>query len=240
MIAQKFEVTLGCGPDSLYRVWLTVALRPHSPSDPRTVLSVSASAGGRASGQMRESVPDYVERWVPGWSRERFERDVLPVWERWHLNSTRAGCAHQEQARRDGRPEWDTRRNLELVSLKPGERLHAMRNVAQWGDLSVAAYAKYAAHAADARPLWLGHQCPKHPALWGEIGARLLTDGWLAVEKRESKQAGWVHPSEHPDGLLCKPCEVCGYKYGSEWIFEELPAGVVETVLAWARTEGAS
>lgn len=33
----------------------------------------------------------------------------------------------------------------------------------------------------------------------------------------------------HPDGLLGKPCPICGYKYGSAWQFEEVP----ESVLKW-------
>lgn len=39
---------------------------------------------------------------------------------------------------------------------------------------------------------------------------------------------GWVRPDEHPDGLLTKPCPVCGYKYGSAWLTEELPESVRE------------
>lgn len=39
---------------------------------------------------------------------------------------------------------------------------------------------------------------------------------------------GWVRPDEHPDGLLTKPCPVCGYKYGSAWLTEDLPESVRE------------
>jgi hypothetical protein len=47
------------------------------------------------------------------------------------------------------------------------------------------------------------------------------------LERVERKGVGWVRPEEHPDGLLCKPCKVCGYKYGSEWKREEIPAEVL-------------
>ena len=49
----------------------------------------------------------------------------------------------------------------------------------------------------------------------------------LTVGEKQ-KAAGWVYPSEHPKGLLCKPCEVCGYKYGSAWLKEEVPADVLD------------
>ena len=45
----------------------------------------------------------------------------------------------------------------------------------------------------------------------------------------EVKKSGWTYPNEHPEGILTKTCPVCGYKYGSEWRKEEVPA----EVLAW-------
>ena len=59
----------------------------------------------------------------------------------------------------------------------------------------------------------------------------------LEVENRESKVAGQVYPHEHPRGLLCKPCEVCGYKYGSAWLREELPADVLSFLAALPQTD---
>lgn len=55
--------------------------------------------------------------------------------------------------------------------------------------------------------------------------------------------AMWVHPLEHAgrpfvsadqvhkDGLLAKPCPECGYEYGSQWLHEELPDGIVEELM---------
>jgi hypothetical protein len=45
----------------------------------------------------------------------------------------------------------------------------------------------------------------------------------------------WVRRDEHPQGLLCEPCPVCGYRYGSAWQKRELPPEIVtlaETVCA--------
>ncbi len=44
----------------------------------------------------------------------------------------------------------------------------------------------------------------------------------------EEKTLGWLHPEEHPDGILCKPCPICGYKYGTAWKKEEIPAEVID------------
>ena len=42
----------------------------------------------------------------------------------------------------------------------------------------------------------------------------------------------WVRSDEHPNGLLMKACNVCGYKYGSAWLTEEVPESVLEDVRA--------
>ncbi len=40
----------------------------------------------------------------------------------------------------------------------------------------------------------------------------------------------WIPESENPNGLLSKPCPVCGYKYGTAWKKEELPQDVVKFI----------
>lgn len=37
----------------------------------------------------------------------------------------------------------------------------------------------------------------------------------------------WVRPEEHPEGLMTKACPECGYRFGTAWLFEELPAEVI-------------
>lgn len=65
-----------------------------------------------------------------------------------------------------------------------------------------------------------------------ERGERLLVTKApvrpLLLRRIEVKTAGWVRPSEHPDGLLMKPCHVCEYEYGSKWLREEVPGEVLE------------
>ena len=40
--------------------------------------------------------------------------------------------------------------------------------------------------------------------------------------------AMWVRPDEHADGLLTKPCPICGYKYGTSWFTEAIPQTVLD------------
>jgi hypothetical protein len=38
---------------------------------------------------------------------------------------------------------------------------------------------------------------------------------------------GWINCEDNPIGLLCKPCPVCGYKYGTSWLKEDVPEDVI-------------
>lgn len=38
-------------------------------------------------------------------------------------------------------------------------------------------------------------------------------------------------------GLLCEPCPKCGYKYGTAWLFEEIPQPIIEFVKAFAGSQ---
>lgn len=112
-------------------------------------------------GQCFPAADETADNWTP-----KAVSRLREYWDRWHLNDTRAGCAHQRET-------WNPNKELELVELT-------------WGPQS------------------------KRPS------ARI-------------KPAGWVLPEEHPEGLLTKPCPVCGHRYGSSWLYEEVP----EEVLAW-------
>jgi len=43
---------------------------------------------------------------------------------------------------------------------------------------------------------------------------------------------GWVRRDEHPLGLLGEPCPTCGYKYGTAWLSEDVPAEVIEFLMS--------
>ncbi|VVB60569.1 Uncharacterised protein [uncultured archaeon] len=59
---------------------------------------------------------------------------------------------------------------------------------------------------------------------------------WEAIKLDDSKpltmdnMAVWKRPGENPKGLLTKPCPVCGYKYGTSWLYEPLPEEVISFI----------
>ena len=47
----------------------------------------------------------------------------------------------------------------------------------------------------------------------------------------------WVHRHEHPEGLLCEPCPTCGYRYGTAWLYEEVPEEVLRELASLPPTD---
>jgi hypothetical protein len=169
-----------------------------------------------SGGQIRDEVLALLTtpRSILNYPKEKIAR-LVEVWDRWHLNDMRPGCEHQR--------EWDTREKIQLVTyrLKDDTLLeqHAIRRnwtkrlergatvLATEDELRIVAM-PWEIKRGDDRPA-------PEPDYYKEHG-------------RETKTAGWVRPEEHPRGLLCKPCPTCGYKYGSAWKYEPLPADVVK------------
>ena len=191
-------------------------------------LSISGVEGPRTNGDAWGSCGQisYQETYVPSppWTSEGVKR-LWELWDRWHLNDMRAGCEHQRAA-------WDTHKSLEVTSYKLTSEAFRLRDKAL---------------ARAARSAALGE-----PIDWNESEralierALILCDDWykdqpnragvlaacFEVSKVEHKSAGWVTPREHPEGLLTRPCEVCGYAYDSKWLLEEVPEEVLAELLA--------
>ena len=162
------------------------------------------------------SYPDPT--FTPPWTRELLDR-FMSTWDQWHLNNMRAGCEHQRS-----NPEWDTTKTVIVTRYTWGPAFHTMRRAVENATATAEEYAAYQTMKARVYAVTMGFDCPKHET--PEIG-ELLALGMVAIEKTETKTAGWVSHTEPPDGLLSKPCPVCGYKYGSAWLKEDVPADVI-------------
>ena len=54
--------------------------------------------------------------------------------------------------------------------------------------------------------------------------------------KTERKMLGSLYEKDHPEGILCKPCPVCGYKYGSAWKYFPIPEEDEKIILHLLKT----
>jgi hypothetical protein len=185
----------------------TVGAYPNQGSDPYRCVDGKTRRSG-SCGQVTEDIAEVF----PEIAR------LLP----YHLNDMRAGCVHQRAA-------WDISASIEIVSYKLTSEARKLRDET----LKAAALAALRGEPFNPTPTAraLAAMTDWYASRYAPPDADSPLSGCYEVEKRETKAAGWVSPNEHPDGLLSKPCEVCGYKYGTAWLTEPLPKDIRAYVL---------
>lgn len=193
-------------------------------------LSVTGVEGPLSNGNCRGScgqcgiAPDIAPD--DGWTPEGIAR-LRDIWGRWHLNDMRAGCEHQCTA-------WNVNEPLEVVTYRLTAEAHRLRSLAIARAIGAARGEFVADLDATERALlspdWFRSLC-------APPDADSPLSGCFEVEKRETLSAGSVTPGEHPGGLLTKPCEVCGYRYGSAWLREDVPPEVLDYLRSLKDTE---
>jgi hypothetical protein len=174
---------------------------------------------------------------APDWNADLWLR-FLEIWHDWHLNDMKAGCEHQTG------PEWDTQKQLTTYFFRLTETAEAGRKWIEKRALEAARKGEFFRTTPDqVRLLNLPRErCSTQPTLPDDIapdyqpnGPQYKGDHYNEPSKTEN--AGWVRHDEHPDGLLGKPCPVCGYKYGSEWRKRDLPQDVIDFIAALPDTD---
>jgi hypothetical protein len=194
-------------------------------------LSISGVVGPRpggnawgSCGQIQNELRN-INKLAPGWTREMVDK-LFEVWERWHLNDMNAACPHQTG------PEWDTSRPISFVGFQKTDKAKKLRDLALKSPLSpedykiIALVEEYHGESLNAESI------PE------EVTDLILTGylepwHWDHIEKTE--RAGWIDVSK--GGLLSKPCSICGYKYGTAWLFEEIPTEVLQWLGALPDTD---
>lgn len=175
-----------------------------------------------ACGQINTHEWNFKE-FAPGWDKEKVQ-GLHHIWEEWHLNDMKAGCEHQVG------PEWE-HRNVKLYEFR----------------LTMAAInAQAAAKKASREALEKGETFTPTPEQTRLANLKYSLKGitetppsedYVLSDKTETKSTDWLTPAEHPDGFLTKPCPICGYKYGTKWLFREVPTDVVEWLKALPDTD---
>lgn len=177
------------------------------------------------AGQCADSIRAGNPKEEDGWTREMLDK-FCDIWDNWHLNDVRAYCQHQKSL------GWD-REALEPMTLYH----YNLRKEA-------ASEQKKAENAAldalrQGKPFFptpdqvfyagLKYFLNKYSPVDGELKDYYEPyKSYTGRSAEEEKSRGFVRFDEDERGILCKPCPVCGYKYGTSWIKEELPDEVVE------------
>ena len=195
-------------------------------------LSISGAGDGFA-GQINDTIRDVYRAGnftlADDWSEETLFT-FLDHWDRWHLNDMRATCEHQ---RANG---WEAlaRENITMYhwTLKTewSQKQKALENEAVERAKSVPVGRSVGFSDHERKILNLPYEIQtESPELSGD-NARYYGKPFTGshVQHIETKTRGWIDHAKDERGILSKPCEVCGYKYGSAWNLEELPEEVAE------------
>lgn len=185
-------------------------------------LSITGVEGPKSNGDCAGSCGQIVDHLAadirelsPGWTPEMLNQFV-ETWNAWHLNDLRAGCEHQ-RAENWGREEvevitygyaTETRKQRERIEREALERLRACGT------------ATITEEEREIISLPREKKGPIHPG------------PYYKERNRETKLTSFLYPDEHPAGVLTKPCPVCGYKYGSQWLKEDVP----QDALNWLKS----
>lgn len=205
-------------------------------------LSIHGVVGPMSSGNCKGSCGQCVDEIrngepVDGWTAEMLHK-FCGIWDEWHLNDMRPYCQHQKELgwRELAHKEvtlyhyrlctevTNAQRRIKreaLEVLKAGKAVQLLPEEQMWMNLEYA----ITSHTEELPEKIESYYEPKKPLYAGDKGAT------------EVKTLGWLRPEEHPEGILTKPCPVCGYKYGSAWLKEEVPADVIDWLFSLPDTK---
>lgn len=195
-------------------------------------LSICGVIGPKSNGDCMGSCGQCIEEIrigspVDGWTVEMLQK-FCDIWDEWHLNDMRPYCEHQKQL------GWEklaskkvtlyqyqlTKEALEAKKEAEAAALNALRKGETFTpseEQVLVSSLQYFIKFYKKLPVKIAkYYEPKGGIYLGDTGAT------------EEKSLRWLLTNEHPDGILCKPCPICGYKYGSTWRKEKVPKVVID------------
>ena len=192
------------------------------------VLSISGAEAPLCNGDCKggyAQIPEYIRdkinsgkfKFAPNWNKELVLK-FLDIWERWHTNDLRAACEHQRAA--NWGKETIIIRKYKLTPEAIRQRVSIEEKVKDM----VKKTGKAEITEEERAIFNLEHRIY-------ELAYDSLPENkkrFYKLDTEEKRLSGWVPYTTHPEGVLNKPCPVCGYKYGSAWLFEEIPAEVID------------
>lgn len=158
--------------------------------------------GGQCLDSIKEAIGD----------TDKIFNIIYDMWKKYHLNDMNPDCEHQRTDK-----EFQEQKNKKIICykwlhLKPELQKEKedlakkiKKELSENGKINLNQREKY---------IYNLKKC-----LYNHIGEYDTQIYQHKKEDVEYKTANWVDWNTHEDGLLLKPCPVCGYKYGSTWLY---------------------
>jgi hypothetical protein len=212
--------TVGDNESQNYGVYIKIEYKQKESDPKKLCLSMSGVIGPRANGdcagscgQMIDDVLDYnFINWKNGYDLATYKK-FIAIWQTWHLNDFKAGCEHQRAE------HWGDKKVILYTHKMTSETLSAQNSLNKKIEEQLKNIGSFTLKGKEKALYSLSYSITTN--------SETPPDGYK-LDRAEEKGTGWLTQEEHPDGVLCKPCPVCGYKYGTAWRFEEVPAEVID------------
>jgi len=157
---------------------------------------------------------------------------MIEIWDRWHLNGMKATCEHQRAL------DWEKLASQKVIIYSwtlTGAASKQRREAEKEAMDALKAGKTVKLTDESLKMLALSHSFKTHLEKLPKSLADFYepTKATSYSQPKETKTLGWLSQNDHPEGILSKPCPVCGYKYGSAWTVEPLPEEIEAEVKTW-------
>ena len=173
----------------------------------------NAYSAGQCYDTLRQGVAN------EGWTADSLYK-FLDIWERWHRNDMRPYCEHQV--------DWDGSKVCKLyeyeMTTDTVRRLNALKDSINSRLLDGSTVTL----TEDERRLLGSKYFVKSAVDNAPDGYELYKTYTLHARELYPMDSDTKFGDKHPDGILSKPCPVCGYRWGSSWRAERVPAEVLQ------------
>ncbi len=194
-------------------------------------LSISGVVGHTRNGGCFGSCGQCVDEIASGSPTKEWDKEMLDkfcdIWRKWHLNDMRAYCNHMKELgwleQFDEEVEvkkWDIKADIlkkrREVEEKVIEYLKAGKTFTPTPEEVQMANLKLSVTTYNDEPL-------EYPGFYEFKEKDCL--GYYNLKKEKRRQ---LSIKETELGFIGKKCPVCGHKYGSSWLKEEVPEDVID------------
>lgn len=190
--------------------------------DTITVLHITGVVGPRSNGDcysagqcydtMRQGVAN------EGWTADMLYK-LLDIWQRWHQNDMKPYCEHQR--------DWDGGKLCELYEYKMSDDTRKRLDTLKESIHNRLLDGFNVRLSIDERTLLGSKYFVKTAVDTAPEGYELYKKYTMHARELYPMDSDTKWGDKHPDGILAKPCPVCGYRWGSSWRAERVPAEVL-------------
>jgi hypothetical protein len=172
---------------------------------------------------------DDVVKYFP---KNKKAQRMAEIWERYHLNDMNAACEHQRAL------GWGEMASQEVKIYTWKLQSWVTREQKCYEEKAVEVLRTGKPYTPDANGIKLCALPYEIKTIYSTLSEDESKYYEAPIDSTychhvETKTLGWLHQEEHPDGILCRPCPTCGYKYGTAWLKEQIPPEIVAEIRSW-------